>query len=110
MAAPGFSRTFLRMLFGPLAWGAHFLFIYGFTGLACARPSWLDGNLVAWVVCGATLAAFLAILLLFLRTGFAGKPHDCPAFVHWLTLALGGVSILAIAWQTVPVLLLPPCR
>lgn len=114
MPAAAFSRTFLRMLCGPLVWGAHFAFIYGFSGLACARPAWLagwlGGNLVAWVVGGATLAALAAILALLAKTGLTGKPHDCPAFIRWLTVALGAAAILAIVWQTVPALLLPPCR
>jgi hypothetical protein len=114
MTAATFNRALLRMFGGPLVWAAHFLFIYGFTGIACARRNrpveWLGVDIVAWAVSGATLIALATILVLLARTSYRGKPCDCSSFIHWMTLALGGISLLAIGWETVPVLLVPACR
>ena len=41
-------------------WAAHFAFVYGFTGIACARRF---GAVVPWVVGFASLVAVCALLV-----------------------------------------------
>jgi hypothetical protein len=109
-----FTIEILRMLSGLLIWGAHFLFIYIFTALACARRfyylSWLGIGIVPWVVALATVAALggtLAILWSAWRN--LRKGYATPAFIDWMTLAFGGLALVAILWEALPVLLVPIC-
>jgi hypothetical protein len=92
---------FIRMSCGAIVWAAHFMAIYGITALACARGS---PSLVPWAVAIATI---VAVGLLFFLIWVSFK--DIGAFGNWVSVAVAGVALLAIVWETVPVLLLPAC-
>jgi hypothetical protein len=96
-----FPLATLRMVSGLMIWAAHFSVIYGFTGLACARG--LAGA-VPWVIALATLAAVAACLLMAVQ-----EIGQRQGFVSWMTAGSAGVALLAILWQALPVLLVPPC-
>jgi hypothetical protein len=96
-----FARTALSLSAGPIAWALHFAAIYGFTGVACARG--LAGA-VPWAVGVATLvagAACAAIVVAGMRRRYE--------FEAWLSAALAGLALLAIAWEALTVLLVRPC-
>ena len=82
-------------------WALHFAVLYGFTGLACAR-GWAGA--VPWVVAGATLAAVAALGL----AGWRQWPRR-GEFIGWMSLAVAGLALIAIAYEAVPVLIVPPC-
>lgn len=113
MQATPFTRNLLLMFAGPLIWAAHFLAIYVFNGVLCARPQWnvewAGMSLSSWGILGAAVIAVLAITVILLRA----HPHDMTAdnraFARWMALALSLLSMVAIVWETVPVLLLPAC-
>ena len=96
-----FTRTALRMSAGPIAWALHFAAIYGSTGVACARG--LPGT-VPWAVGIATLAAGAACV----ATIVAGVRRR-DEFESWLSAALAGLALLAIAWEALTALLVRPC-
>jgi hypothetical protein len=96
-----FARTALRLSAGPIAWALHFAAIYGFTGVACARG--LAGA-VPWAIGVATLAAGAACVAIVV----AGTRRR-DEFESWLSAALAGLALLAIAWEAFTALLVRPC-
>jgi hypothetical protein len=107
-----FTHDFLLLFAGPLVWAVHFLAIYGFTGVLCARPgmggAWLGIAVASWVLVGAGVVAIVAVVLCF-----AVKPRDATPdnrrFVRTVSMGLGLLAIVAIAWETLTVFLVPAC-
>ena len=120
MRARGFSGRLVEMLAGPLIWAAHFLFIYIFQALACARGfagvSLLGTGIVPLTVGMATAVAAVATVLMLFRAmrdlGAIGPAteQDAERFMNWMTAAGAGLSLVAILWDGLPVLLLPSCQ
>lgn len=112
MRAP-FTHDFLLLFTGPLVWAVHFLAIYGFTGIVCARSlagaSWLGIGLATWVIGGAGVVAIAAIALLCLGVKPNAATPDNRSFVRWMAIGLGLLSITAIVFETLTVLLVPAC-
>jgi hypothetical protein len=90
----------LRISSGAIVWSLHFAAIYGITALACARSV---PQVIPWTIGIATAFAFAAaaaLIVLGLRAaGFAG----------WMTAAVAGLALIAIAWEAVPVFVVPAC-
>lgn len=108
-----FTRNALLIFSGPIVWAVHFIAIYGWTGVLCARQAkhgeWLGMALVEWGVLLTSAAAAVVIVV----TGFClcprtGKP-DNQRFMRWMARALAVLALLAIAWETLPVFLTPAC-
>lgn len=107
---------------GFLIWGAHFLFVYGITALACAKRfadvEILNIGIVPFVTGVATVAA-LAAAALVLVGALRALPNRAPVrrdetggpsvFLRWLTALVAGLSLVAIAWNGLPILLVPVC-
>jgi hypothetical protein len=114
MSSAPFTRAFLLMCSGPIIWAVHFLIIYGFTGLACARRlqhiQWFDIGLLTWVIWSATLIAIAAIILLMRMRPPKNMHQDNSQFVRWLTPALSLLSIVAIIWEAITVFIIPMCK
>ena len=93
---------------GPVVWAVHFLAIYAFTGVVCARPG-VDAGIVAWGVTigGAAAIALLAVLVLGARR--AASREERRPFAQQVGQGLAAFAALAIAWETLPVFLAPPC-
>lgn len=112
-ALPGFG---LRLVAGLLIWVVHLSVIYAASGLYCARPSlraemaglpWLG-----WLIGATTLiavAALVAVALTAFRGSTAGSTGIDRRFFDWVTLAVAGLSLLAVVWQALPLLIVPPC-
>ncbi len=115
-SAPMHSVPAWRLWIGPLVWAAHFLAIYAFTAIACARYVALSAfsvGAVAWFI-GAATAIAVAVLgvtiALALLDGRRSASRAAPAgFVHWLTAAIACLVLLAIVWEALPVLFVPFC-
>jgi hypothetical protein len=107
MPEPRFVPAFALMLGGLIVWAAHFLFIYGATGLLCARPEWaqtqlLGLNIIRLTVAISTVAALVAIgalCALAPRMAAAGFSVMNPRFYRQITCWIGGLSALAVVWQ-----------
>ena len=112
-AAPSFTRGFLRLFSGPIVWAIHFLLVYGFTGVLCARPAWevqwLGIGLLEWGIGSAAVAALA--LLAFIHLGRRRKEavEINAVFVRRTGAALALLSALAIVWESLPLLLVPAC-
>jgi hypothetical protein len=120
MAASSFTATFLYLMGGLVVWGARFLSVYAFTGLACAR-GWAGTTLfgvgmVPVVITLATLigVAICVVLIAISIARLRGQPADGEVgtlrFVDTVTVLVAGCSILAMVWETLPVLFIPICQ
>ena len=93
---------------GPVMWAVHFLAIYGFTGVVCARPA-VDAGIVAWGVVGLGLAAIAVLVLVALGARRTASQTGSRPFAQQVGLGLAAFAALAIVWETLPVFLAAPC-
>ena len=102
-----------RLWIAPVVWALHFLAIYGFTALSCARPDGPGSAIVPAFVITVTIAAVAvlgATIVLAMRDH--GRSHEVPGvwrFVHGLTSTTAALVIVAVVWEALPVLLVPVC-
>ena len=94
-------RTSLRIASGVILWATHFTAIYGATALACARDA---ASLVPWAVGGATVVAGALAIVVVVREWRLRE-----RFESWLAAAIAAISLIAIAWEGMTVLVVPPC-
>ena len=100
-------RTLTAVL--PLVlWGVHFFFCYAWAAVACERgsdPAWALGA-VSVLAVGAATVLFVRALrrVCQLREG-----HASPALHDWATLVTAALSLVAIAWTCVPMLMVDMC-
>lgn len=105
-----FSTTTLRMFSGVIIWAVHFTAIYGFTALACARGfaslAWLGIGIVPWAIGGATFVAATAMLVILVPALRGAR----DSFENWMTAGVAALALVAILWETLPVMMVPVCR
>ena len=103
-----------RLWIGPVVWAIHFLAIYGFTAIACARPDGRGTAIVPAFILTVTVAAVAvlgATIVLAMRDHKRSSgPPGVSRFVHGLTAATAALVIVAVVWEALPVLLVPVCR
>jgi hypothetical protein len=115
----GFSPI-LGSISAMMVWAVHFLVVYGAQATACVRlgsgRSLFGMPFVPAMVLGLTALALLVVAVIGLRawwrldSGLSGQEgQNQPQFTVWMTLAIALLSALAIVWEAVPVLMLPPC-
>lgn len=112
----------LGLLFaGLIIWAARFLAIYTFTALACAKG--FAGEAVAGIgivpafIGAATIVALTANILVIIsglarvraQPGPADELEPVP-FIGYTGAGIAGLSIVAILWESLPVLVLPVCQ
>jgi hypothetical protein len=104
------------VLAGLLIWAAHFLVIYGATGLACTRgfadARVLGFGVLALTIVAATVLALLAagaVLVRALRFARRSDGGSIP-FLRWMAAMVALLALVAIAWDGLPVLLVSACR
>lgn len=91
-------------------WALHFAVLYGATSVGCVRSpdaAWLGVPAVTWIVLAASACALvlLALTIARARRNFAAEP-----FLRAMTVGLCALAALAIVWETLPGLVLAPCR
>jgi hypothetical protein len=97
-------------------WAAQFTIVYGLTAVACARGWYghalLGLDVVRAGIAGATVLALVATGLVLWQT-LARRAHapgdESERFIAGVTLWVCGLSLLAIAYNGVPALILPAC-
>lgn len=111
-AAPARTPTG-RLWIAPVVWALHFLAIYGFTALSCARPSGPGVAAVPLFIIAVTIVAvaiLCATIVLAVRDAKrATGAMELSRFVHGLTGATAALVIVAVVWEALPVLLVPVC-
>lgn len=111
-----FTTTAFLILGGLLAWMADFVFVYVFAALACARGfadvSWFGVPIVTLMTLLASALAGAATLLL-VRRGFRLQRDeavdDHARFIGFVTLASGGIALIALVLLVLPVLVVSAC-
>lgn len=114
----GFLSKSLFALAGLLAWSLHFGAIYVFQALACARGfahrEVAGVGIVTAFIIAATLVALgvtAAVLVRGWRTAGANSDlADHDEFLRRLAMLVAGLAAVAIVWEALPVLVMPPCR
>lgn len=113
MISSVFTRSFLMLFSGPIVWAVHFLFIYGYTGVICARPGlnmqWLGISVLEWGIGVAGLAAIALLAFIHLGNRLAGMRENNAAFLRWAGVGLALLSVLAIVLETLPIFIVPAC-
>lgn len=119
MDVRGFTSQILFVLSGLIIWSVHFLVIYPFNALACARGftavDVLGVGIVPFTILGVTILALAAIAAsAFLAPANRGpaNPNGNAAnekFLRGLAIGIALLSSLAIVLETIPVLMIPPC-
>ncbi|TFZ01383.1 hypothetical protein [Ramlibacter rhizophilus] len=113
MASPSFQRLLLLSCSGPIIWALHFVLIYGFTGVVCARPNadwtWAGLPATSLVIVASGVLALGLIALFALRARPRRGAAPLPRFVGWTTLGMAGLSAVAVVYETLVVWLVPGC-
>ena len=133
MVARAFERDNLfSVIVGPLVWSAHFLSVYVFTAIACARGFFHDGILgirtVPLVGGALTLVAIALIVdaMVLSWRRWRGRPwdgapqplpphggndiHSRRRFMAYAGFLLAGISLIATVWQALPIVFFASCR
>lgn len=112
-SASSFTHSFLLLFSGPLIWAVHFVVIYGFIGIVCARPpadaEWFGIGLALWGVCAASLAAVAAMAAVCIWVKPRNTGRNNQAFIRWMSITLNLLSAAAIGWETLAAFLVPAC-
>jgi hypothetical protein len=113
MSKHGFARTLLSTCAGPIVWAVHFVWIYGFTGLVCARPAWdwqwIGMNANSLVLVASAVAALALIAWAGLHAWPQLRDREPGAFAAWTALGLAGLSAVAVVYETAAVWLVAGC-
>ena len=96
-----FANAVLWISAGPVIWAAHFLAIYGITTLACAQRM---PAAVPWIVGAATLVAGSMATLVLVRC-----LRQRSEFTRWIGAGNAALALVAILWEALPALAVPPC-
>lgn len=112
------------LIAAPTIWGGHFLFSYFLAAYRCAPNAdpfrGIDGIRIAIAV--ATLVSLASIALILRRSwrewradgsGFRNSqdaPEARERFLEFSTLLLACLSFAAVAFETMPILLIGDCR
>jgi hypothetical protein len=120
MPAALFTPTFAYMLGGLIIWSIRFVGAYSFTAIACSR-GWTEElfaglRLIPLGVGLMTLAAILGCIAIVFwalaRVRFRAPDVDVEEntrFVHFIAATVAVLALVAMIWETLPVLLIPAC-
>ena len=122
--------SLFSLIAGPLVWSVHFLTLYVFTAIACARGFFhhevLGMGIVPLVGSAVSLVALAligdAVYLSWYRwigeepKGQPPPPHDRAdvasrrEFMAYAGLLLSAIALIATVWQTLPIFFFASCR
>lgn len=112
MRVPPTTHDLLLLLAGPIVWAVHFIAIYGLNGVVCARRGsagqWAGMAWEAWAIVAAGVVA-VALLAAWTAARPRSEGEHSRRFVRWTSLALSALAVLAIAWESLAVFLVPAC-
>jgi hypothetical protein len=111
-----FVSSLIACLAGPLVWTVHFFFMYAAATLVCVNTGSGAGGGI--FVASASIATVVAVLALgglalqqwkVLRRLKKTASEVSSFFMRGLSIALAGLSLMAVLWSAFPTLLLTPC-
>jgi hypothetical protein len=103
----------LDSAFGFFVWAIHLLLVYVSTAIACQLGLGDTGRaerigFIA-VLLGVTIAAAALVVLHGIRRHRRDREDAERRFRMWITVGCDALATIAIAWQIIPLLLIPPC-
>lgn len=112
MTVPRFSFQLVFVVGGLIVWGAHFLLIYPFNAIACTRGFAAVAPLTILALTVLALAALAAIVYAAARNrgplrARSGDPNQ--ALLRMLAIGIALLAAVAVVWETIPVVMIPPC-
>src|SRR5687768_13492510 len=120
MSDRGFVGKMLFMVGGLLVWAVHFAVIYGFTAVACAKgfamTNVLGFGIIPFVIGAGTLLALVTTGAVLIGAISGPIPPRSPRFdeateqfLRYTAAVIAVLSLVAIAWNALPVLVVGPC-
>ncbi|MDS9468889.1 hypothetical protein RGQ15_15085 [Paracoccus sp. MBLB3053] len=114
-------RSLWHMIIPPVIWALHFVGVYGWGAIVCAKAApyvWARGGIVAMTAVALVLILWQAVLAWrqwdFLDDGDHVHEHPTATarreFLGHAGLLLAIVSFIAVAFVTLPVLFVGDCR
>jgi hypothetical protein len=112
MTVPRFSARLMFVLGGLIVWGAHFLLIYPFNAIACTRGFAAAAPPTILALTALALAALAALVYAAARNrgplgARSGDPNQ--GLLRMLAIGIALLAGVAVVWETLPVLMIPPC-
>ena len=115
------AKNPLMMIAALLVAGGHFLFIYVFAAIVCAK-GFGDREIAGFpiltvVIATATAVALLVTLFILIgalirmrwRAQSSSDAAPAPIFLAWMTAAFAALCLIAITWYSLPILITPRC-
>lgn len=112
VTSPRFSAQLVFVVGGLIVWGAHFLLIYPLNAIACTRGFASAAPLTILALTVLALAALAAIVYAAAtnRGPLLVRPGDRnQALLRMLAISIALLAGVAVVWETVPILMIPPC-
>lgn len=95
-------------------WAAHFAFCYVAVAIGCdagwQQLRWAGVSALQWAMASASVVAIAVATLSLLAACRAARDSAGNGMAVRVGLLVATLSLLGIAWTTVPVLLLPACH
>jgi hypothetical protein len=107
-------RELAFVLTGPVVWAMHLFALYATEGFLCSSASWPDAGAMRQIALAVTAMA-VAVLSIFalwqgLRILRAGRGASIHLYSYRkLSIWLATITLLAVTWSALPVILLPAC-
>jgi hypothetical protein len=107
-ASEHFFRRLLRGILPLLVWLLHFVFCYGLAAAQCTPAAMRSGGPDRTLLGTATVAALLACAWLAWRARGVPARRDA-GLLEWASFVFAVLSLVAVCWNAVPVLLVAGC-
>lgn len=102
-------RRLLRAILPLLVWLLHFAFCYGLAAAQCTPAIMREGGPDRILLGLATVAALGACAwLTWRRRGVLGWP-DSAGLLEWASFLFAGLALVAVSWNSVPIMLVAGC-
>jgi hypothetical protein len=119
MAPASLTLTMLYMTAGLTIWALRFVAAYAFTAIACSRGWEAAGERVGAVSIGVAALSLIAALgcaaiaacaFVAMRAAPAGQTEENQRFIHYVAASVALLALVAILWETAPLVIVPICR
>lgn len=110
------AGEFFLSLWGPIVWAVYFLLYYGLSGVVCAPPVTAESDALLGAV-GIALSGAAALLIggftdwrgaRLAHLGASGR--DNQHFLFEISIALALLSLVAVIWNAIPMLMFSACE
>jgi hypothetical protein len=95
-------------------WAAHFAFCYVAVAIGCDagwhRVDWAGLSALRWTLASGSVVAIAAAVLLLVAARRHARGAGHAGLAARVGLLVAALSLLGIAWTSLPALLLPACR